>query len=163
MRVIKGERVIEDPWQRVDDDAPLPAGDVIVSLQRWHDERRSLRVRADRLGIRITGDDDLDDVVADLTDFDLIALEFAKFTDGRNYSNARLLKERYGYGGELRAVGEVLRDQLSYMARCGIDSFAVGEGKDPEDAIKGLTDFSAVYQPAGDAETPVYRLRGRPV
>ena len=161
MRVIKGRRVVDDAWQLADKVESLPPGDVIVPLEQWHRERASLLARGGRLGVLITADDDAAGIVADLDKFDLIALEFAKFTDGRPYSHARLLKERYAYRGELRAVGEVLRDQLFYMARCGFDSFAVKEGRDPEEAVDGLNDFSVVYQCACDHAAPAYRLRSR--
>ena len=96
-----------------------------------------------------------------LDQFELVALEFPKFTDGRSYSHARRLRDRFGYRGEIRAVGEVLRDQLFFMQRCGIDSYQVREDKDAEDALKGLSDFSVKYQTAADGAPPVYKLRQR--
>jgi len=161
LRVIKHGEVVEDGWQLVDDGAPLPDADAIVSFARWNSERDRLIEHPRRLGIRITGDDDIDAVASEASQFDLIALDFPQLKDGRNYSNARLLRERFGYEGELRAVGEVLRDQLFYMRRCGIDSFAVPEDRDIESALEGLSDFSVAYQPATYDEVPVFRFRRR--
>ena len=162
MRVIKGNAVVDDAWHLVADAEPAPAGaDIIVSFGRWRRERDTLSAHDGKLGVSILGDQDLDELARDLDRFALIALDFPKFTDGRNYSNARLLRERHGYRGELRAIGDVLRDQLFFMARCGIDSFALAAGRDPQEALKSLKDFSVVYQPAEDGAGPVWRLPGR--
>jgi uncharacterized protein (DUF934 family) len=161
MRVIKNGAAVDDAWRIVADEEPVAAGDdVIVPFARWQRERDALSHRDGKLGVSIVGDQDLDEVAKDIEHFELIALEFPKFTDGRNYSNARLLRERYGYRGELRAIGDVLRDQIFFMARCGIDSFALAPGRDPEEALKSLKDFSVVYQAAEDAAVPAWRLRG---
>ncbi|MBF8270411.1 MAG: hypothetical protein HW386_2120 [Gammaproteobacteria bacterium] len=163
MRVIKGNQVIEDNWLRLDmadEAAPLPPGDIIVPYAYWKTHRQQLLHRTDGLfGICIYGDDAIEEVAADLQHFRLIALDFPIFRDGRNYSHARLLRERYGYQGELRAVGDVLRDQLFFLRRCGIDAFQIREDKDIEDAIKGFSDFSITYQTAADGKVPVYKNR----
>ena len=163
MRVIKGNQVIEDGWRRLDQaelDAPLPPGDIIVPYSYWQSHRELLLERRNGLfGVCIHGDDAIEDVAADLQHFHLIALDFPTFRDGRNYSHARLLRERYGYKGELRAVGDVLRDQLFFLRRCGIDAFQVREDKDIADAIKAFSDFSVVYQTATDGAVPIYKNR----
>lgn len=163
MRVIKDNRVVDDDWQRIDTsetDTPLPAGDIIVPYAYWKQHKAELLNRQDgRVAICIHGDDAIEEVVDDLQHFQLIALDFPAFKDGRNYSNARLLRDRYGYRGELRAVGDILRDQLFYLHRCGIDSFQVRSDKDIEDALKGLSDFSVTYQSAADGAVPVYKNR----
>ena len=163
MRVIKDNQIIEDNWQRIDltePDAPLPGGDIIVPYAYWKEHKAELLNRQDgRVAICIHGDDAIEDVADDLQYFQLIALDFPVFKDGRNYSNARLLRDRYDYHGELRAVGDVLRDQLFYLRRCGIDSFQVRADKDIEDALKGLADFSITYQAAADGTVPVYKNR----
>ncbi|MCB1652816.1 MAG: DUF934 domain-containing protein [Pseudomonadales bacterium] len=160
MKVIKNNTVVNDAWQLVDDGAELPAGDVIVSLGRWQQERDALLARDGQVGVALTGDQDPAALADDLDQLPLIGLLFPKFTDGRNYSSARLLRERFGYKGELRALGNVLRDQLFYMQRCGIDAFALAEGRDADAALQSLRDFSKVYQDTGDSATPVWRLRG---
>ena len=163
MRVIKDNQVVEDGWQRVEiteAEPQLPAGDIIVPFAYWQQHKAELTGRGDgRVAVCVNGDDPIEDVVRDLQHFPLIALDFPAFRDGRNYSNARLLRDRYGYRGELRAVGDVLRDQLFYLRRCGIDSFQVRADKDIEDALSGLADFSVTYQTAADGAVPVYKTR----
>jgi uncharacterized protein (DUF934 family) len=159
MRVIKNRAIVEDGWQRLPDDAPLEDGDIIVSWPRWQAQGEDLAAHRGRIGVAVNGDDEIDEVAMQLDTFELIAIEFPKFADGRGYSIARLLRERYGYRGELRAVGDVLRDQLFYMARCGIDSFQLRADKDAEDALQAFDEFSTPYQSAADEHAPVYRLR----
>ena len=153
LRVIKDNRIIEDPWQRLESPEPgQPYG-------YWLENRDALLSREGRLGVCIDGDVNTEDVAGDLAHFDLIALNFPVFKDGRSYSHARLLRERYHYQGELRAVGDVLRDQLFFMKRCGIDSFQLRADKDMEDALNAFNDFTVKYQTATDGVPPIYRLR----
>ncbi|HTT07978.1 MAG TPA: DUF934 domain-containing protein [Gammaproteobacteria bacterium] len=160
MRVIdKDLHIVDDGWQLVIDEAELPAGDVIVSVARWQKERDALLARGGRLGLKVGGDTPVTTIADDLEHFALIALEFPKFGDGRCFSHARLLRERYNYKGELRAVGDVQRDQLYFMRRCGIDSFAVRADKDIEDALNAFKEFTVRYQPAADDAQPIYRYR----
>lgn len=162
MRVIKENGIIEDGWTllRQDDiNEDLPAGDIIVPFSVWKAQQQRFQEHAGKIGVSIRGDDVAEEVAAHMEQFDLIALEFPEFKDGRLYSHARLLRERYTYEGELRAVGDVLRDQLFYMQRCGIDSFQVREDKDIEDAINGLSDFSFTYQSAADGRLPISKQR----
>jgi len=163
MRIIdKTLQVTEDDWQLIDDDADLPAdGGVIVSVARWQKDREALSARDGRLGLKIAGDTPLETVAPDLGRFVLLALEFPKFGDGRCFSQARLLRGLYGYTGELRAVGDVVRDTVDFMRRCGIDSYALRPGKDAEDALKAFREFSLRYQTAADGVVPVYRQRRR--
>ena len=164
MRVIKSGRVAHDSWQRVtepDTQQLSPDGDWIVPWSYWQAERDSLTRHKGRIAVCLNGADSLDDLSGSLSLFELIALDFPQFKDGRCYSHARLLRERFNYRGELRAVGDVLRDQLFFMQRCGIDSFQVRDDKDIEDALKGLTDFSVKYQTCADGASPVYRQRQR--
>ncbi len=159
MQVIKDRQIMTDGWQRVADDAEIPAGDVIISYRRWKEEADGLASREGQLAICIDGDDDIEEVAEVADQFDLIALDFPVHTDGRNYSNARLLRDRYQYQGDLRAVGDVMRDQMFYMHRCGISSFLVREDKDINDALKAFDDFSISYQTAADGRQPVFRMR----
>ena len=162
MRVIRNGRVEQDDWQRIegtDPQQPVPDGDVIVPLEYWRRNREALARHSGRVAVCLNGDDSLDELSAALDQFELVALEFPRFTDGRSYSHARLLRDKFGYRGEIRAVGEVLRDQLFFMQRCGIDSYQVSEDKDAQDALKGLSDFSVKYQTAADGAPPVYKLR----
>lgn len=158
--IIKNRQIIEDSWQTIADDAELPTGSVLISLARWNQERAALLERSDPLGVRLPNTANIADLVADLPHWPVVALEFPKFADGRAYSQARLLRERYGYRGEIRAVGDVLRDQLWFMARSGFDAFAVRADRSLEDALAGFGDFSESYQPGADQSLPLYR-RGR--
>lgn len=154
MRVIKDGQVVDDSWQFIADGEPVPEGDVIVTHGRWQQERAALSGRPGRLGIRIDATLPVAVLAPDCAHFALIALQFAQSGDGRPYSQAMLLRQRHGYRGELRALGEVLRDQLLFMHRCGIDSFALRADQDADAAIAALSEFSLAYQPAAD-DTPV--------
>ncbi|MFC4353215.1 DUF934 domain-containing protein [Fodinicurvata halophila] len=162
MPLIKNGEQIEDLWLPVDDEQPLPENaPILVSLERWQQEKDVLQARGTELGLRLRSDQSPQQVAEDLQAFSLIALEFPKFTDGRAYSHARLLRERHGFTGELRAVGNVLRDQLLFMQRCGFDAFELPEDAPVEAWLKALEDFSVWYQPATDNRAPVSSLRRR--
>jgi uncharacterized protein (DUF934 family) len=162
MRVIKDRQIIDDAWQLLPPEAPIPeAGDVIVSLSQWnaHVEAAGAE-RQGRLGLLLKSDE-LPEEIKGLERAPLVAIDFPKFGDGRGYSSARLLRDRLGYKGELRAVGDVLRDQLFYMHRVGIDSFALKAGKDIEGALSAFDDFSVAYQAAADDPRPLFRRVSR--
>ena len=162
MPLIKHGRLVEDPWVSLDDDAELPReAPVIVTLERWRGERDALIRRGGRLGIRLAADQSSDEIADDLDRFALVALDFPKFTDGRAYSTARLLRERHGFKGEVRATGQVLRDQFLFMHRCGFDAFEVKSADMLEAWHKAMGEFSLSYQPAADDRIPVYLLRRR--
>jgi uncharacterized protein (DUF934 family) len=133
--------------------------DLIVPLQLWREHSRMLKARDGGLGVWLDADEEAEEIGDDVANFQVIALNFPAFTDGRNYSNARLLRDRYGFKGELRAIGDVLRDQLFYLHRCGFDAFAIRADKDPYEALEGLTDFSVTYQAAADEPLPLFRRR----
>lgn len=144
----------------------IPAGKVILPLTVWLARKDTLaaRLAQGEIGVWLDSFEEpatLVDSLADLNALPLIALNFPKFIDGRGYSVARLVRERYGFRNELRAIGEVLRDQLFYMKRCGFDSFALAEGRDIEAALAGLRDFSDPYQGAFDEPRPLFRRAAR--
>ena len=161
MPLLKGGRIVDDPWRPLDDDEAVPeSGPVTVSLKRWTRERDALYRRHAPIGLRLPNDaapTDLDR--RDVERFELIALSFPRFTDGRGYSQARVLRARLGYRGELRATGNVLRDQLLFMRRCGIDAFAVGDRAVVEDWLAALREIDLFYQPAEDAHPWIARQR----
>ena len=160
MALIKDRALRPDPWVLFTDEAELPESDpAIVSLERWQRDRDRLGVRNGPLGLRLRSDEPPEAVVDDLVAFDLIALEFPKFTDGRAYSYARLLRERYGFEGELRAVGNVLRDQLFFMQRCGFDAFEVGDDVDIGACLEAFAEIDVIYQPADDDTGAFHALR----
>src|SRR5690606_27623700 len=122
MPLLKDGKVAADSWAPLAEGAEMPQGDVIVTLEQWLAGRERLRGHNGRLGLRLKSDQSPAQLADDLQHFALIALEFPRFGDGRAYSYARLLRERYAFEGELRAVGNVLRDQLLFMLRCGFDA-----------------------------------------
>jgi uncharacterized protein (DUF934 family) len=157
MRVIKDREIVDDAWELLPAGTPVPpSGDVILTLAAWKEWLQAPRDRAGKLGV-VLHSDELPEEIPELHRLPLIAIDFPKFVDGRGYSSARLLRERHAYKGELRAVGDVLRDQLFYMARCGIDSFALKAGKDIEGALAAFNDFSVAYQAAADDPRPLFR------
>ena len=160
--LIKNGAVAEDRWIAIDDDGELSCEwPVIVSLARWRKDRDLLQTHNTPVGLRLSSDDPLDEIVPDLGRFFLIALDFPAFTDGRPYSTARLLRERHGFTGELRAVGQVLRDQAQFLTRCGFDSFELPGGSNAEDWLRGLDSIAVHYQPAsaGSAAIPEKRIQ----
>ena len=161
-RLIKDGAVVEDRWTLIRDAVSpddLPRTAVIVPLSLWLSAREALRARAD-VGVWLKPDDDPDCLAADCPALPLIAVDFPQFSDGRGYSTARLLREKYGFAAELRAIGDVLRDQLYYMAQCGFNAFAVRADRDIDDAFKGLSDFSDNYQATWQRDVPLFRRRG---
>ena len=155
-------QIVVDHWQRLRDEDSLPAFDalpVLVSLQRYASARAGLDARAGEVGVWVPGEADPEAVRAVVDSVPIIAIEVPKFTDGRHYSLARLLRERYGFGGELRAFGDVLPDQLFYMRRCGYTSFELKAGKSLATGLQTLAVFSVSYQAAADDPRPLYRRR----
>lgn len=151
MPLLKQGHLADDPWIAVSGESPIPDGDpVIVDYDRWAEEKDKLAGRNAPLGVRLSSDQPPALIADDLDRFSLVALEFPKFADGRSYSHARLLRERYGFTGELRAVGNILRDQYVFLDRCGFDTLEVG-GADPEAAYAAAKgEITHHYQPAGD-------------
>ena len=160
MALIKDGKLVDDPWLALDDEASIPQDrDVIVGLERWRRDRAALKQRPGRLGVRLTADQLAGEIAGELADFDLIALEFPKFGDGRAYSTARLLRERHGFAGELRAVGNVLRDQFVFLHRCGFDAYQVVDATAAEAWLEALGEIQVWYQPTADGRTPVTQRR----
>ncbi len=164
-QIIKHGRIVDDSWQVIrltEGDTPetvaLPDGDLIVPLKVWKAQRQALLACPQR-GVWLSPDELAEDVAIDLTYFSVVAIDFPQFADGRGYSTAALLRSRYGWHGELRAIGDVLRDQLFYMNRVGFDAYAIREDKDINNALEALNDFSETYQAAVDEPLPLFRRR----
>ena len=163
--IIKDRNAVTDPWLRLELAAdgsfpPLPpAGDIIVPLAVWQGQRDKLLARPARLGVWLDSHELPEAIADDLRLFGVVAVNFPKFTDGRGYSIARLLRDRYSYQGELRAIGDVFRDQLFQLASCGFNAFALREGDDPQDALSGFGDFSETYQATVERPIPLFRRR----
>jgi uncharacterized protein (DUF934 family) len=165
MATINSRRqVVADNWQLLkraaDGTIEIPSGgDVIVPLSTWLEQRDELVKRPQRLGVWLEGKDEPALLAADLKHFDLIAVHFHQFADGRGYSTARLLRERYHWQGELRAVGDVLRDQLFYLSGCGFDTFALRADQDVPTAMTAFGDFTEAYAASVARPQPLFRRR----
>ena len=164
MPLFRESGIVEDPWKKLADDEPLPAdGFVLVNFARWQEARAALLARRGPVGLALANNDPVETLGSDVARLDLVALHFPKFSDGRAYSQARLLRGRLGFGGELRATGNVLQDQLPFMLRCGFDAFESEQKGFGEALARARTLFSVVYQPAEDgrATAALLRLRRR--
>ena len=162
-RIIKNGQIIDETWHLLPKDATLDSlsncDDYIVPLALWVEHSTALKARDGGLGVWLEAGEEIEEIVADLDSFQVIALNFPAFTDGRHCSSAYLLRNRYGYKGELRAIGDVLRDQLFSYQRVGFDAFALRADKDPVDALKAFEEFSEVYQASTDQPLPLFRRR----
>jgi len=160
--LIKNRSCVADRWRLLRDAATLadvPAqGAVIVALGLWVAQRAALRERGD-VGVWLAPADDPALLAGDVAWLPVIAVDFPQFTDGRGYSTARLLRQRYGYANELRAVGDVLRDQLFALAEVGFDAFALRADQDAERALAAFNDFDTVYAPTVAHPAPWFRRR----
>ena len=160
LQLIKDRALAADRWTLLREAATLAdvpdAEPVIVPLALWRERRAALLARGEA-GVWLAPDEDPAELAADLGLLPLVAIDFPQFTDGRGYSLARLLRERYGYRGELRAIGDVLRDQLFALAQCGFDAFAIRADRDAAEALAGLADFTGVYAPTAGVPQPRYR------
>lgn len=161
MVLIKNGEITDDPWTLVSELSELPAdGPVIVSLDVWREAREKLLAREDGLGIRLKSKRSPEDVGDDLEHFEVIALEFPLFKTGRALSYARILREHYDYKGEIRAVGDVLRDQFLFMHRCGFDAYEIDETRFClEDWKQALAEISVFYQSTQTVPRSILRRR----
>jgi uncharacterized protein (DUF934 family) len=161
--IIKGKTIAADNWTvlRLEENhtpggVVVPNGKIIVPLKVWQAQRDVLQMRSE-LGVWLASDERAEDLTDDLARFSVIAVDFPKFADGRGYSIARHLRARLGYTGELRAIGDVLRDQMFYLQRVGFDAFAARSDKDIGEALMGLSDFTFTYQASSDETLPLFR------
>ena len=159
MVLVKDGVAVDDPWISVADDEDLPNAPAIVTLDRWRAERDALAGRNAPTGVRLRSDQSPGEIADDLDRLAVVALEFPVFTDGRAFSSARLLRERHGYEGEIRAVGNVLRDQLLFMLRCGFDTFEMDSDSAAQDWRAATAEFDVFYQAAADRRASVSEIR----
>jgi len=145
-----------DPFTHVDDEEALPPGDVILSLARFQTEGDGLLCDGRSVGVRLTTDEEVEALAYDLPRIAVVALEFPKFLDGRHYSNARILRDRFKFPRELRACGDVLREQAGFMLRCGFDAFEPADGSTPEQWERATRRYRHVYQRGVDARVPAF-------
>jgi uncharacterized protein (DUF934 family) len=158
MPLVKGGKIVGDPFAHVADGAELPPGCVLVSAARFLEEPEALLKRG-KVGVIWPNSRDVDDLVPYLDRVAAVALVFPTFRDGRAYSQARLLRERYSYRGELRATGQVLRDQFVFMLRAGFDAFDVKKQADAEAFAQTVHRYSVFYQPTGDGKLTALHRR----
>ncbi len=168
-KIIKDKAIVNDDWKlsklaegEAADSVAVPTGKQIVPLAVWLAQKTTLAARAGEIGVWLASDERPEQLKEDAASLPLIAVDFPTFADGRGYSIAYNLRARLGYTGEVRAVGDVLRDQLFYMSRVGFNAFATREDRSIEDALKGLSDFSDAYQTSWDQKTPLFRRFARP-
>lgn len=165
-KIIKNGQIVDDAWQLLklsEEQTPeaiaLPDAPTLLPLAVWLAHKDEILARKQPVGIWLESNEGPESIANDLKHFTIIGVNFPKFADGRGYSTARLLRERFAYSGEIRALGDVLRDQLFLLKRCGFDAFAVRQDKDIEAALAGLTAFSESYQTAVDQPQPLFRRR----
>ena len=160
MAILKHGALQPNEWQELSDDAPLPeGGSIIVSHDRWRREEASLHGSNRQIGVRLQNTQSPLALADDIDRLSLVVIEFPKFSDGRAFSQAHLLRDRLGFTGEIRAVGNVLRDQYLFMTRCGIDAVELPEGTPISGFLEALGEFSVWYQPAADERVHAMALR----
>lgn len=161
MALIKGGHLANDPFVFIKDDDPdLPNGrGVLVSVTRWQADRSSLIAHNGLVGVRLASDQSPELIADDLKYLAAVTLEFGTFSDGRGFSSARILRERYGYIGEIRATGHIIRDQYLFLHRCGVDTIEVANPDDLPEWEKAMQEISLFYQATVDERTPVMSLR----
>lgn len=170
-KLIRDGQVVNDDWQILvpeEREAAArivrPVGRTIVPLAAWHAHRNSWATRTD-IGVWLDGGDDPEGISADLGRLPVVAIRFPKFSDGRGYSLAHLLRRHYGFAGELRAIGDVLRDQFDYLRRCGFDAFQPREDRydaaQLEASLANLSDFTHPYQASAHPANPLFRRERR--
>ncbi len=165
--ILQAGKLVQDDWTVLEDG---PTGDrvlrrrVIVTLARWRADREALLARHAAVGVLVPNTADIEAVYAEIGERPLIALQFPAFTDGRALSQAVVLRKRLGFRGELRAVGDVIRDLVFWLGRCGFDSIVPRHDQKLEDCRAALREFTVAYQAAADQHAPVWvRRRGRAV
>ncbi len=160
MPLVRHGKITQDGFVHVADDAPLPGdGAILISAARFLDDPEGLCRRLGRTGVIWPNSRDVDDLVPWLDRLAVVALVFPSFRDGRAYSQARLLRERYLYRGELRATGQVLRDQFVFMLRAGFDTFEVKKESDAMAFAATAKRYSVFYQPTGDGRITALHQR----
>lgn len=164
-KLIKDGAIVENTWAllaKPEGDAAtveVPAGQALVPFNVWNAQKDRLQNRTD-VGVWLDSDEGAELIGADANRFPVIGVNFPLFMDGRAFSTARLLRERYGFTGELRAVGSFIRDQLCYLRRCGVNAFAFADPEaNLEEAVKSLSDFQEYYQASVDQPLPLFRRR----
>ncbi|MBC6444692.1 MAG: DUF934 domain-containing protein [Alphaproteobacteria bacterium GM202ARS2] len=163
MPLIKDGAWYEDTWQILDDATPLKKGDVAVSLKRWQAEKDALMAysKKAKVAVILQSDDNVDDLGDDCHHLAMVAVTLPIFRDGRAFSTARLLRERYGFKGELRARGHILQDQLLFLSRCGVDVVEVDERITLASWKQAMAELPYVYQRGFDRRETIMAMRAK--
>ncbi len=160
MNIIRNGNIEKDSWVQVSDDESIPKGTKnIVSYERWNKEKDSISLLSYKIGIRLRSDQHPSDIIGDLEHFNTIALEFPQFKDGRPFSYARILRDRYKFAGDIRAFGHILRDQFLFLDRCGVNVLQLQSQEKLNDWTEAINEISVSYQPASDDRKIVKNLR----
>lgn len=162
MPLIKNRQVVEDTWALVDEETAveaLPAGNIIVPLALWLEQKAALLATRDKLGVWLDNDSNVEHIADDVDKFEVIALNFPIFRDGRGFSIAQRLRQRYHYRGELRAIGQVMADQLYFMERVGFNAFSAKDNDATVNMLAAFDMISVKYQAANDEPRPLYLRR----
>ena len=159
-KLINQSAILDNNWAFIESvESALPAGSIIIPASYWLENKASLASRTD-IGIWLDSDAEIELYIKEIAELPLIAINFPAFANGRGYSLARLIKERTEFKGELRAIGDVLLDQLFFMKRCGFNTFLLKEGLSAEKALEYLETFADPYQLAYDKPSPLFRRKG---
>lgn len=158
-QIIKDGQIINNEWLIVNDtETALPEGKLLVALDVWEAHKDALRARP-AVGLWLKNDQCVSTISESLDTFSVIAIDFPNFMDGRGFSIARLLRDRFNYQGEIRATGGVIRDQLCYLTRSGFNAFDMEESIDLEASLASITDFTEAYQTDANQKSPLFRRR----
>lgn len=165
MQIIRDRHISENQWRHVPEGSladvlnAAPAGPISVAITDWRKYRIALLARDAPVGVRLAGGDAVDEIVPDLKRIALVALEFGSVTEGRGYTQARMLREKHDYFAEIRAIGNVSRDRLAFMERCGFNAFELPADCDLRDALKAFDEISLAYQTVADSRPGIAALR----
>ena len=157
MQVITNRQIKNIDWEI--SDVVKPEDNLIFTYEYFVENRDTILSQTGKTGIILNGEIPVDAIVSDLDDLDLIALDFTNYVDGRCFSHARLLKDAYQYQGEILAIGDILRDQVEHLERCGVDLIKLTDHRDTEDALKAFSELSTPYQPSQDNRISIPQLR----
>ena len=164
-KLIKDGEIVKDYWtvlydiNDVETQNTKDKKNIILPLQSWNRFHNELKTSTNQVAVWLDSNEFTNQIIGDVNEIPLIALNFPVFTDGRSYSNARELRLELHYTGEIRAIGDVLRDQIFYMSRCGFNSFLIREDQDSASCLKALNDFQSSYQSTAVDKNPLFRRR----
>ena len=164
-KLIKDGVVAENSWRCIAKDAGIadaindPSNQILVHLSLWQNHKDELEASQKEIGVWLDSEDDPYDLANDAAELPLIAVNFPVFRDGRAFSSAAILRERLSFKGDLRAIGDVLRDQVFYMKKCGINSFEIEDSLEAEEILQAFADFKDSYQSTVEIPEPLFRRR----